>query len=326
MKKLHIPGVWAAVLLLYVISVLISPNMLSWLQIYNLLKVSAFLGIAALGQTFVLLTGGLDLSVAGLITGTNILCCLLMGGEVSLPVQIAAVVLPLLVAALAGVFKGLLVAKLKILPMIATLSLNYILQGGALLLTNGVSKGRVTKGFARLSEQSLFGVLPYTFAVMLVLAAVLIFLQSKARFGKELFATGSNLTAAYYNGVSSTRTIVCAYVICSVCASISGLLLSSYIELPSYDLGEPYSINSIAACVIGGTLMCGGVGSVAGSFGGAIFITLLNSLLNVMKMPVGVQYVIRGGIIILGILGAGNLKEGIRKCFPKHGAKNAFAK
>ena len=283
--------------------------MLSLLQIKNLLKNLPFLAIVALGQSFAIISGGLDLSVANVVTLTNVLCCLLMNGSNSFVSTFLAVAIPLLVAVLVGVFKGVLIAKLEIIPMIATLSVNYILHGVALILTNGISKGRVSRDFVQLAEGDFLGVIPNTFLILLIISAYLIFIQTRAKYGRELFATGSNRASAHHCGVKTDYVIIRAYVISSLCAAMSGILLSSYIELPSFDLGEPYAINSIASCVVGGVAMSGGVGRLTNVLGGAAFMTLLNTLLSVLKMPSGVQNIIRGVIIIIGLLSTGNLRR-----------------
>ncbi len=316
-KRMHIPGVWIAVVLLYAISVIFSPNMLSFLQIQNLMKNIPFLAIVAIGQAFAIISGGLDLSVAGIVTSTNVICCLIMSGSNSFKSTALAVCVPLLYAVFIGAVKGIVVAKLKIIPMIATLSINYILQGVALLLVNGVSKGRTSREFSAFAEGAVLDVIPNTFVVLMILVVLFGFMQTRMKFGHALFATGSNRQAAYYSGVKSDMIIVWSYIICSACAAVAGLLLTSYIELPSFDLGEPYSINSIAACVVGGVSMAGGSGTVVGAVGGAVFITLLNSLLNVLKMPSGVQNIVRGMMIIIGLLGSENIKDYLKNSTKK---------
>jgi ribose transport system permease protein len=300
MKKLKIPPIWIAVILLYAIACILSPNMLSWDQIKNLLRVSAFLGTVSLGQTFAILIGGIDLSVAGVITATNIICCMVMNyGKGS---TILALVIPLVLGVVVGAVKGIIITRIKILPMIVTLALNNVIFGLALILTGGVSTGRVSPGFAAMGDGAMFNILPWTFVFFMLTAAVLLFMQNKTKLGREIYAVGANYRSAHIAGINADATIIKAHIISSVCAVISGLLLSAYINLPSFDLGDPYATDSIAAVVIGGTLMSGGVGGIGGTIGGAIFMTILNSLLNVLKMGMGPQYIIKGVIIVVGLV------------------------
>ncbi len=298
-KKLDIPPIWIAVILLYIIACILSPNMLSWNQIKNLLKISAFLGTVSLGQTFAILLGGIDLSVAGVITATNIICCMQMAyGEGS---TFLAIAIPLALGIFIGLLKGVIITRIRILPMIVTLALNNVIFGLALILTKGVSKGRVSPAFAAMGDGAMLGVIPWTFVFFMLTAAILFFIQKKTRLGREMYAAGANYRSAFIAGVNSDAVIIKAHIISSICAVICGLLLSAYINLPSFDLGDPYATDSIAAVVIGGTLMSGGVGGIGGTIGGAIFMTILNSLLNVLKMGMGPQYIIKGAIIVIGL-------------------------
>ena len=299
-KKLKVPPIWIAVVLLYILACILSPNMLSWNQIKNLLRVSAFLGTVSLGQTYAILTGGIDLSVASVITASNIICCMtMMYGNGS---TVLGIVLPLLLAVGVGLLKGIIITQIKILPMIVTLALNSVIFGLALILTGGVSTGRVSPGFAAMGDGAFLDILPWTFIIFLICAAVLMFMEKRTRLGRELFAVGANYRSAFVAGINSDATIIKAHVICSVMAAISGLLLSAYINLPSFDLGDPYATDSIAATVIGGTLMSGGVGGIGGTIGGAIFMTILNSMLNVLRMGMGPQYIIKGAVIVIGLV------------------------
>ena len=299
-KKLKVPPIWIAVVLLYVLACILSPNMLSWNQIKNLLRVSAFLGTVSLGQTYAILTGGIDLSVASVITASNIICCMtMMYGNGS---TVLGIVLPLLLAVGVGLLKGIIITQIKILPMIVTLALNSVIFGLALILTGGVSTGRVSPGFAAMGDGAFLDILPWTFIIFVICAAVLMFMEKRTKLGRELFAVGANYRSAFVAGINSDATIIKAHVICSVMAAISGLLLSAYINLPSFDLGDPYATDSIAATVIGGTLMSGGVGGIGGTIGGAIFMTILNSMLNVLRMGMGPQYIIKGAVIVIGLI------------------------
>jgi ribose/xylose/arabinose/galactoside ABC-type transport system permease subunit len=321
-KSLKIPPIWIAVLLLYVLACILSPNMFSWNQIKNLLKISAFLGTVALGQTFSILVGGIDLSVAGVITASNIICCMTMSyGYGS---TVLGLLLPIGLGVVVGLIKGVIITRIKILPMIVTLALNNVIFGLALILTGGVSTGRVSPGFAAMGDGAFLNVLPWTFIIFMACAGILLFVQKKTRMGREIFAVGANSRSAYIAGINSDATIIKAHVICSVMAAVSGLLLSAYINLPSFDLGDPYATDSIAATVIGGTLMSGGVGGIGGTIGGAIFMTILNSLLNVLRMSMGPQYVIKGVIIVVGLVTtSATLRNAIKAWFA--GVKKARA-
>jgi ribose transport system permease protein len=298
-KSFKIPGIWIAIVVLYMVSVIVNPNMLSGSQIMNLMKVVPFLGVVALGHTFVVFSGGTDLSVAGLITATIVVACRIMDyGKGSI---LMAVLVTALLGIAVGVINGLLVTKLKMLPLVVTLAINYVIFGLTLILSGGVTIGRVSPEFEVITKGYVFNVIPMSFIILLAVTLLLWIVLNKTKFGQELKATGSNTRAAYVSGINTDMTKIKAHIVCSLSAVGTGLLLSSYIQIPSFDAGDPYSLNSLAAVVVGGTLMTGGVGSVVGSLGGAIFVTILNSFLNVVRTSLGVQYIIQGSIIIIGI-------------------------
>jgi len=298
-RNFRIPGIWFAIIALYTLSVIVTPNMLSGAQLMNLMKIAPFLGVVALGHTFVVLTGGTDLSVSALITTTIIIACRLMDyGKGSI---LAAILVTVLLGVVIGAINGLIITMFKILPLVVTLSMNFVIFGLALILSGGVTIGRVSPSFEVLTKGYVFNLIPVSFVVLLIFTLLMWIVLNKTKFGRELYATGSNSVAAHVSGINTKAIIIKAHIICSLSAVATGLLLASYIQIPSFDVGDTYSLNSLAAVVVGGTLMSGGVGGVVNSLGGAIFVTILNSFLNVVRTSIGVQYLFQGLIIIIGI-------------------------
>lgn len=315
MSKLKsIPGIWWALILLIVVSAIAMPHSFSVNHISSLLQVSAFLGVIAFGQTLVLITGGLDLSVSHMITFTNIIYCLIMGGSMSNAPKAFAVCL--LCAMLVGLFNGIMITKFKVVPMICTLASDQILYGAALVITKAVQTGSVAEGLLFLGTGKIGGFLPVPFVIAAVILAVLVFITKKTIFGKSIYACGSNRTAADVNGIKSDRVIIIVYIISALCAAVSGFLLSSYIYLPSFSIGDGYGMSSIAAAVIGGTLLSGGKGSLINTLGGVLFLNQINSMTNVLNVSTGGQFLIQAIIIIVGIVvtsGSGDLVSGLKR-------------
>lgn len=298
--KIRIPGIWLAVIVLYVLSGIIAPKMFTLNHLFNLLQVASFLGVVALGQTLVILTGGIDLSVSSVVMGTNILACMLMnGGKNS---TLLAVLVCLALGAVVGLVNGLLISKVKIIPLICTLAMNSVIFGAALLYTGGFPKGSVSEGFEVLGQGKIFGGIPVSFLVWAGITAILAIVMTKTPMGRKIYALGANRRAAYAAGIKTDRTTVIAYVLCSVTAVVTGLIISAYINLPSFGVGEPYALNSIAAVVVGGTALSGGIGAVTLTAAGTLFITQLNSLTNMLNISTGGQFLIQGIIIIIGVL------------------------
>ncbi|WP_165354734.1 ABC transporter permease [Tropicimonas sp. IMCC6043] len=292
-------AVWIAVTLLYIVSGLVSPSMFQLGQVVNILQVAAFLGVVALGQVIVILTGGIDLSQAGTITLTNIVATSVMMGQ---PENIAAALLICLALAVAvGLLNGILVVVIGITPLVTTLGMNSILFGAALVYTGGAPRGEAAEAFEVIGTGRFFGI-PAPTLIWLALAAALFVLTRRTVFGRWLYATGANPVAARLMGVPVERMTVAAFVLSGVMAAIGGLLLTAYVGSPSLGIGNQFLLTSVAAVVVGGAALTGGLGGILPTVGGAIFITELNSFTNIVQVTTGTQFVLQGAIIILSVI------------------------
>jgi ribose transport system permease protein len=292
-------AVWFVVALLYFVSGLISPGMFQFSQAINICQVAAFLGVVATGQTIALLTGGIDLSVAGVVTMANIVSTSLMGARPGY--ILPAVTFCLLLAAIVGLVNGLIITIARVTPLVATLGMNSILFGAALVYTGGAPHGGISPDFA-VFGQGHFGVLPISTICWVSIVLAVAFLTRRTIFGRELYAVGANAIAARVMGVPVNQVIIGAYVLSAVMAVLGGLLLTSYIGSPSLGIGDQFLLTSIAATVVGGTALSGGVGSVLNTIGGTLFITELNSFTNIVQVSTGVQFVLQGTVIALSVL------------------------
>jgi ribose transport system permease protein len=291
--------VWVAVALLYGIAAIVSPAMLKPEQILNILQVTAFLGLVATGQTIALLTGGIDLSVAGVVTMTNIVATSLMLGQDD---RIApAVLCCLLIGAAVGAVNGLLIAVLRVAPIIATLAMNSILFGAALVYTGGAPHGSAAPSFNFIGQGSVLG-LPASAVCWLVVAIGLSYAMRRTTFGRWLYAVGANETAAGLMGVPTRAVLVAAYILSATLAVLGGLLVTAYVGNPSLGIGNQFLLTSVVAVVVGGTALTGGIGSVAATIGGALFVTELTSFTNIAQASTGAQYVIQGVLIALSVV------------------------
>ncbi|MGA8659106.1 MAG: ABC transporter permease [Chthoniobacterales bacterium] len=295
----RVGAIWFAVILLYGISGLFSPGMFRVGQVLNILQVAAFLGVVATGQTLTLLAGGIDLSVAGVITMANIVSTSLMAGR---PETMPwGIVTCLLLAAAVGLINGLLIVGLRVTPLVATLGMNSILFGAALIYTGGAPHGSISPEFAGLGQGSYLGI-PVSTVCWLLIAVLMIWGTRKTTFGRQLYAVGANPVAARLMGIPVRRVAILAYTLSSVLAATGGLLLTSYIGSPSLGIGDQFLLTSIAAAVVGGTALSGGIGSVLGTIGGTLFITELNSFTNIVRVSTGTQFVLQGAVIALSVL------------------------
>jgi ribose transport system permease protein len=270
-------------------------------RILTILGQSAPLGVVSIGQTFVLLVGGIDLSVGSVINMTSIIAAVIMNGQNSnMPL---AIITALIAAAAVGLINGLLVAKLRISPMLATLAVSTVIQGCYFVYTGGQPKGNIAPAFAVVANGwSAGNLVPYEFLVWLLICLITAFLLYWTIFGRRLYAVGANSTSAWLSGISSSWYVVIAYVIGALCFSLAGLLLTSYIGVASTGIGDPYTLNSIATAVIGGAAFTGGVGGLAGTFAGTLVMMFLTTILSTLNVPQAAQYVAQGLVIIVMML------------------------
>lgn len=292
-------AVWIALILLYLVSGLISPGMFQVSQVLNILQIAAFLGIVAIGQTLALLVGGIDLSVAGVVTMSNIVVTSLMVGRSD--TLVPALVISLLLAAAVGLINGSLITLARVTPLVATLGTNSILFGAALVYTGGAPHGSISPEFAVCGQGHIVG-LPVSTVCWIAIGLFMAWITRQTTFGRRLYAVGANPTAARLMGVPVNRILISTYVLSSVMACLGGLLLTSYIGSPSLGIGDQFLLTSVAAVVVGGTSLSGGRGSILGTIGGAIFITELNSFTNIVRVSTGSRFVLQGVVIALSVL------------------------
>ncbi len=300
MTRRRIPsvaGIWVVTAALFVVGWVLQPNSFTANQFLNVLQVASFVGIVAIGQTVVILTGGIDLSVSGVVTLVNVVAALVMKGD---PDRIVpTVILCLGIGTGVGVINGLLVTKARIVPLIVTLAMQAVLFGTALLLTGGIPSGGVPKDFLFLGQGRVFS-FPVAAIVWIALTAAFAFLTRRMTFGRRLYAVGSNARAAHMAGVPVDPTLIAAYASSGFTAAVAGLVLTAYIGLPALQSGDKYQLLSIAAVAVGGTALSGGIGGVVLSAGGALFVTELGSITNVLQVGTGAQFFIQGAAIVLG--------------------------
>jgi ribose/xylose/arabinose/galactoside ABC-type transport system permease subunit len=291
-------AIWLAVIGLYAIASIISPPMLQLGQVFNILQVASFLGVIALGQFVVVLSGGIDLSQAGVVTLTNIVATSVMLGQDAMILPAVAICLGL--ALVIGILNGAMVAVLGITPLVATLGMNALLFGSALVFTGGAPRGAGAPALDAIGNGPLGGV-PVATLIWLALAALLWVLMRQTVFGRWLYSVGGNARAAHMMGVPVERVTITAYALSTLMAACGGLLLTAYVGNPSLGIGNQYLFTAVAAVVVGGAALSGGIGSVPATVGGAVFITVLGSFTNIVRVSTGAQFVIQGALILISV-------------------------
>jgi erythritol transport system permease protein len=291
----------------------LAPSFLTANNLAILSKHVAISAILAIGMTFVVLTGGIDLSVGsvaglgGMVAGYLLTQGIPLGGVVHyLPVA-TVILLTLGVCLVVGVLNGWLVAKAGVAPFIATLGTLYIARGAALLLSNGKTfpnlagqAARGNTGFPQLGQSAFLG-LPAPVWMMFALFALAHAIAITTPLGRHIYAVGGNERAARLAGIRVPAVKLFTYVASSLCAALVGLIIASQLEAAHPATGESFELNAIAAVVLGGTSLMGGRGSILGSLIGAFVIGVLSDGLVMMGVSEFWQMVIKGTVIVLAV-------------------------
>jgi ribose transport system permease protein len=263
----------------------------------NVFEQAAGLGFVSLGQTLVILTGGIDLSIDGIVTVAAMLTSGLIDGDPARVVPVVAVVL--LIGTLIGALNGALTVLLRVHPLIVTIGMASVLQGAALLYSLN-PPGSVPPEFEGFAYGRVAGV-PIAGAIMLALfLAVGIFLRS-TRLGRQIYAVGGDPFAARLIGIPHDKVIIVAYALSGLFAALTAVYLVSRLGIGDPWAGQGWALRSITPVVVGGTILAGGRGGVTGTLLGVFLISLLNNLLNYLDVSTYYQWIIQGLIIIVAV-------------------------
>ena len=291
-------GIYVFLFLIVLFSSLVSPAFLRPQNIVNILNPAAALGMVAIGQTFVILTGGggLDLSVASVMATVAVIAAAHTGGQDSQFLPAAAICL--FFGILIGLINGLLITKLRVPPIMATLGMMIILLGGRFLYTKGIAEGSYPP-ILRFLGTGFVGPIPtsvLSLAIMVVIATVVL---KKTVFGRQVYATGANINTAILSGYNTDLILVMIYMISGLMASIAGLYIAGWIGVADNWVGQGYEVDSIAAVVMGGTSFEGGRGGVLGTMAGVLILVTIYNLVLLLHLPVQTQYMVKGAVIII---------------------------
>ncbi|AZO73722.1 MULTISPECIES: ABC transporter permease [unclassified Mesorhizobium] len=282
-------------LLMWIVLALATPSFATALNITNLLRQGSLIAILAVGQTFVIITGGIDLSVGAVVGFTTVIVALLINA--GWPIW-AAVLITLLTGVAIGLFHGFGIVKMGLPPFIITLATMTSLRGIGLLMTNGNSISINSDPFQAFSRGSLLGI-PYLFWMVILVAIPSYVFLHHTRWGRYLFSVGSNAEAARLSGVNVPRTIFMAYILSGLLAAFVGVLLASRIGIGNPTQGDTYELQAIASSVIGGTSLFGAIGSVHGPLIGSFILSTINNGANLLNVNTFWQRVITGVLIIV---------------------------
>ena len=284
-------GVYIALLVLFVVMSFASSSFLTVTNLFNILKQNAVYGVLAVGMTFVIVTGGIDLSVGAIVALAACFATKLAQDGSGVPV-IVAILVGLITGVACGAFSGL---------FIATLATCTIARGIVFVFTDGRPITGVSDAYKYMGRTS-WGPVPVMVVIYLLFLVVGTFLLKYTKYGRHVFAIGGNKRAALVSGVNVKMTEFLVYVISGFCAAFAGLLLSSRIQTGQPAGGEGYELDAITAAVIGGASLSGGKGSVFGSFIGILVVGILTNGLDLLNVSSYYQQIIKGAIILLAVM------------------------
>lgn len=283
------------------------PNFLAVQNILNVLRSSSYLVIVATGQMLVLIVGGFDLSQSAVVALTSVSSALVMAGlkgtlvdEPGL-ITVVGILAGLACGAMVGLVNGVCVAFLRISPFMVTLGTMSIATGVALLLTSGIPVYGMPKSYVDGFGRGLWLQLPIPFYLAAAIVAVMWLMQNYTRMGRYIFAIGGNIQAAIISGVPAKTYLILAYVMCSMLASISGLALTAQIGSGQAVINPQLTLESIAAAVIAGVSIKGGVGRVEMVALGAILLLTLTDAMDLLKIDPRIQAIFLGIIVVLAV-------------------------
>jgi ribose transport system permease protein len=315
-------GILIVLILIIIAFSAMSSNFLELNNVYNIFKQVATLGVCAVGFTFVLITGGIDLSL-GYQISLNVVVCGMLMSDLGLPWYLATI-LVLILGTTIGLINGLIITFTGLAPLIVTLSMLTILNGLSYLLTGGLPIFGFPKEFAWFGQGTMIGV-PVALFIMLIAWAVGLFILNKTYFGRYLYAIGNNKEAARLSGVNTRRTLIIVYAMAGLFTAIGAIILISRLNSAQSATGAGFEFSVLTACVLGGVSVMGGRGTLFGAFVGVLIVGVLDNGLVLLNVSEYVQLVIKGAILLAAVIydSVSKSASGRRKISPPVVAKTA---
>ncbi len=297
-------GLLILILVVGTVVALINPLFLSAINLGNTANLVGLFGIFAIGQAFVIISGGIELSVGSIIALLGVLFVdLIVGHEMAWPL---ALLLMLALGVVIGLTHGLLITRMHMQPFIVTLCGLLIYRGAARFYTQdgtaGFGFGVSFPQLEWLTTGRTFGV-PHSFMALMVIACLMWVVLHRSVFGRYLYAVGKNEEAARYSGIRTNRVIIAAYIISAILTAISAIFFAMYTRsISPSSHGNFYELYAIAAAVLGGCSLRGGEGSIIGVVLGTVLLQVLQNLVNLLGIPSSLNFAVMGSVILIGVL------------------------
>ena len=292
-------GIVLVLIVLVIAFSIMSPNFLDSNNLFNIARQITTLGICAVGFAFVLITGGIDLSV-GYQISLNVVVCGILMSQFDVPWYFAVAAVLVLGTSI-GILNGIIITLTGVAPLIVTLSMMTILNGASYILSKGLPIFGFPSEFSVLGQGSIGGV-PVSLIFLVIIWAIGIVILNKTYIGRYFYAIGNNVEAARLSGVNTKRTIIFVYALCGFFTAIGAVLLLSRLNSAQSATGAGFEFSVLTACVLGGVSVMGGRGSLFGAFVGVLIVGVLDNGLVLLNVSEYVQLVIKGTILLIAVI------------------------
>lgn len=295
---LKFKSLFGLILLCVIISIL-TPRFLNVSNIMNVFTQVSVNAILAIGMSFVILTGGIDLSVGSTLAISGAISASIIRATNSI---FLSIIVALIIGAIIGLMNGVIVAKGKIQAFIVTLATMTIFRGVTMVYTNGTPISGLSDKFMLIGNKKILGYIPVPAIITIVVLIIAWYILSQTRYGRYVYALGGNEDSARLSGINTDKIKTLVYVICGITAALSGVITTSRVGSASPNAGLGFELDAIAAVVLGGTSLAGGEGTVVGTIIGAMIIGVLNNGLNLAGVSAYYQSIVKGLVILLAVL------------------------
>jgi ribose/xylose/arabinose/galactoside ABC-type transport system permease subunit len=292
------PGLVVALVVVFLVLSIASPYFLTPNNLLNIAKALVIVGIAAVGETIVIIAGGFDLSIGSTMAAAGMLAAYLLDSGLGITVAFSsAIILGIGI----GATNGVLIAYFRINPLIATLATLAIIRGLAFVISNGREIVITNPNWLRLGTGSVAGI-PYIVLVLLAIYLVFLILLPRTTFGRYVYAIGSNIRAARLAGISTKRWLLIIYIVCGATAALAGLMLAARTGSARPAAAMGFELDVITAVILGGASLKGGRGTLLGTAIGLLLLFMINNGLTLAQVPSFWQQVVKGLILLTAVL------------------------
>jgi len=292
-------GIGIVMVLMILILSIVSPAFRTPDNVVSVLLQVSINGILSMGMVFVMITGGIDISVGSMLALTSSVVGMMLLQTQNIPL---AILMSVAVTTAAGFMNGFLVAKFKMFPFVVTLATQLVFRGIGYLVSGGYAHSIEVPAFKIIGTGRLFGIIPYPVLIFFAVAVIAYIVLHWTKLGRYVYAVGGNVNAATASGVNVPKTLILAYMISGLCCGIAGLIMTSRINASQPNIGIGYETDAIAACVIGGTSFAGGLGTIPGTIMGIIIIGLIYNGMNLLGISSYWQTIMKGLLIVGAVL------------------------